>query len=224
MAALTSLTRQQCPGRAWLVEKSEQSSSQRLRGISKPQQLAESALNVLKHKWSTNWAEPFCPEAWDFIFIPAPSLSQVLCASGIYRLLCLMEWEEKERGSSALCFPCDSIHLWSLLPLHEWVLKPEEATLFFGRGGRVPRASMRTAHRCEFVTHAILQVHTNVLSVWVHGPCAGPHSRTGLDHSDKNHRNHSNVLLTQNFTRKKAFWGPFPNSSFKPPFFSGNLS
>lgn len=32
------------------------------------------------------------------------------------------------------------------------------------------------------------------------------------------------VLLTQNFTRKKAFWGPFPNSSFRPPFFSGNLS
>lgn len=32
------------------------------------------------------------------------------------------------------------------------------------------------------------------------------------------------ALLTQNFTRKKAFWGPFPNSSFRPPFFSGNLS
>lgn len=30
--------------------------------------------------------------------------------------------------------------------------------------------------------------------------------------------------LTQNFTRKKAFWGPFPKSSFSPPFFSGNLS
>lgn len=32
------------------------------------------------------------------------------------------------------------------------------------------------------------------------------------------------ILLTQNFTRKKAFWGPFPNNSFRPPFFSGNLS
>lgn len=29
---------------------------------------------------------------------------------------------------------------------------------------------------------------------------------------------------TQNLTRKKAFPGPFSNSSLRPPFFSGNLS
>lgn len=28
----------------------------------------------------------------------------------------------------------------------------------------------------------------------------------------------------QNFTRKKAFWGPLSYSSFSPPFFSGNYS
>lgn len=32
------------------------------------------------------------------------------------------------------------------------------------------------------------------------------------------------ISLTQNLIRKKEFWGPFPYSSFSPPFFSGNLS
>lgn len=32
------------------------------------------------------------------------------------------------------------------------------------------------------------------------------------------------TCLTQNLTRKKALCGPFSKSSFRPPFFSGNLS
>lgn len=90
-------------------------------------------------------------EAHDFIFIPAPSLSQVLCPNEIYRSLCLLERKQKEGLVS--CVFHDSSHLWSLATAWESPEAQRDRLCVspFGRGSKIclsascGKASLRTA-------------------------------------------------------------------------------
>lgn len=152
-------------------------------------------------------------------------MPQVLCDNGIYRLLCLMEWEERERGSSGPCFPSWFHPLGKPLVTACVSLKAQRGhpplAIWQKQQGTSPAWRWHTGGSYDPYNPACADEHAVGVHPW---PAVLLHTHMGLAHSNKSHWNHCKVLLTQNFTRKKAFWGPFPNSSFKPPFFSGNLS
>ena len=140
--------------------------------------------------------------------------------------LCLLEWELTESLAPCACHH-DSSHLQGFLSLHNWVLKPKGPPVCLGRDGNVAWVLMWLCRVAWVRTPTALgcdPLATLQISQWEPTTTAALPLGVGRDHSDKSDWSNSKVLLTQNFTRKKAFWGPFPNSSFKPPFFSGNLS
>lgn len=64
------------------------------------------------------------------------------------------------------------------------------------------------------------ELHNGVQSEWYLVLCDKP----VMDFHIMLRDNYCLYVLTQNLTRKNALWGPFSYSSFRPPFFSENLS
>lgn len=76
---------------------------------------------------------------------------------------------------------------------------------------------------------SVVDEATLILKAWIFFGIFEKHCRAQCDFScwictDNDQRSNRICALTQNLTRKKALRGPFSYSSFRPPFFSENLS